>query len=118
MPWSVYVELAAATHGEDQPDPAKISELILRLVHAGWTHQRLHVEDNDGPGDDPGQESAVPVEGLVTGHPGGACVTVRFDGDRVEDALLAGAGLGRHLCDAAPALMGWHIQRVGADRLG
>jgi hypothetical protein len=104
VPWSVYVELVAAEHGVQEPDPAKISELILTLVHAAWEQPPRH-------------PSAVPVDGLVTGHPGGACVTVRFDGDGVQDALLAAADLGRHLCDAAPALLGWRIQRVGADRL-
>jgi hypothetical protein len=119
VPYAVYLELVAPDHGADLIDPEKIPELITDLMHTGWEQPSVQLTGDD-PDGDPGevpQGPRSPLDGEVVGHPSGATVALALDTDTMEEALMVGVGLSRHLCDSAPATLGWQLQSLRADRL-
>lgn len=48
---------------------------------------------------------------------GGAMIGLAVDTDVLEIATTIGASLGRHLADAAPALLGWTTESLRAVKL-
>lgn len=119
MPYAVYLELVAPDNGADVPDPEKIPELITELMHTGWEQPTVHIlgEDDDEDADAGPPEIRSPLDGEVVGHPRGATVALALDTDTMEEALEVGLGLSSHLCDSAPAMLGWQLHSIRADRL-
>lgn len=120
MPYAVYLELVAPDNGAHVADPEKIPELITELMHTGWEQPTVRIlgeDDEDLDADAEPPEIRSPLDGEVVGHPHGARVALALDTETVEEALEVGLGLSRHLCDSAPATLGWQLDSIRADRL-
>ena len=112
MPYLVWIDLTGPESQEDDElARAQVPELVMELIEAGWevTAPVLDEEQEE-------DEAPELLDVRVLGYPTGVFVGLAVDTDSVDVALAFGAGLGRHLRDAAPALMGWTVESLRIDK--
>ncbi|MFI9380727.1 hypothetical protein [Kutzneria sp. NPDC052558] len=113
MPYLVWIDLSGPdTQADDELASAQVPELVLELVQGGW-EVTAPVLDDDDEEDEEGPEL---LDVRVLGYPAGVFVGLAVDTDSIDVATALGASLGRHLRDAAPALMGWTVDSLRVDK--
>src|SRR4051794_5508695 len=114
MPHVVWIQMSAPE--ADEGDPALLAQLpslIEELMAAGWGVAAPGPDDDEednGPDEPP---ELLDVD--LTVFPGGLRIGLVVDTDRISEATAIGAGLGEHLVDAAPALLGWTVNALLAE---
>ncbi|WIV59124.1 hypothetical protein [Amycolatopsis nalaikhensis] len=120
MPYAVWLEMTAPEPITDAAAAAQLPGLVADLLGAGWEVPAVPwLEDEDDPAvaddDEPGGAGLLDMR--VVGYRDGAVIGLAVDTDVLEVATTIGASLGRHLADAAPALLGWTTESLRAVKL-
>ncbi|ABW12229.1 hypothetical protein Franean1_2806 [Parafrankia sp. EAN1pec] len=118
MPYMVWVNLESA----DPDERAKsaddsVPELIGNLLEDGWEVLVRRVASDE---DDDVENAVSPPELLdvqILGYPRGAYVGLIVDTGDLHVATAVGVGLGKHLTDAAPVLMGWTTRSLRVEEV-
>ncbi|MEV6907209.1 hypothetical protein [Amycolatopsis sp. NPDC051071] len=98
----------------------QLPDLIVELLKAGWdvpVVPRLDDEDDPPAVDEDEDTGPGLLDMRVLGYPDGAMIGLAVDTEVLEVATTIGASLGRHLADAAPALLGWTTDSLRATKL-
>ncbi|MGW5739971.1 hypothetical protein [Amycolatopsis sp. NPDC003861] len=112
----------------DAAAAAQLPELIVELLSTGWDVPAVPWLDDEDEDEEPDiadgdstedQHDAGPglLDMRVLGYRDGAMIGLALDTDILEVATTIGASLGRHLADAAPALLGWTTESLRAVKL-
>ncbi|MBE8523329.1 hypothetical protein ILP97_38570 [Amycolatopsis sp. H6(2020)] len=121
MPYAVWLEMTAPEPITDAAAAAQLPGLIADLLEAGWEVPAVPWldDEDDEPAvaedDEPGDPGLLDMR--VVGYRDGAMIGLAVDTDVLEVATTIGASLGRHLADAAPALLGWTTESLRAIKL-
>jgi hypothetical protein len=112
VPYAVWLEMTAPEPINDAAAAAQLPGLIADLLETGWEVPAVPwlddeddtpaVTDEDDTADGPGL-----LDMRVLGYRDGAMIGLAADTNVLEIATTIGASLGRHLANAAPALLGW-----------
>lgn len=114
MPYLVWIDLTGPESEEDDElASAQVPELVLELIEGGW-EVTAPVFDDEADEDDDEPPELLDVR--VLGYPGGVFVGLAVDTESIDVGMAFGASLGRHLRDAAPALMGWTVDSLRVDK--
>jgi hypothetical protein len=114
MPYLVWIDLSGPESEEDDElASAQVPELVLELIEGGWEIIAPVLDDADEPDEDDAPEL---LDVRVLGYPAGVFVGLAVDTESIDVAMAFGASLGRHLRDAAPALMGWTVDSLRVDK--
>lgn len=120
MPYAVWLELTAPEPVSDAAAVEQLPDLIVELLKAGWDVPAVpSIEDeDDAPVLDEDEGTGPDVLDMrVLGYSDGAMIGLAVDTEVPEIATTIGASLGRHLADAAPALLGWTTDSLRATKL-
>ncbi len=124
MPYAVWLEMTAPEPITDAAAAAQLPGLIVDLLKAGWDVPAvswLDDEDDEPAAANEDTEDDTDGPGLldmrVLSYRDGAMIGLAVDTDILEVATTIGASLGRHLADAAPALLGWTTESLRAVKL-
>lgn len=121
MAYGVWIDMVSQETDEvDEVANAQLPDLIMDLIHAGWEVQSFVRFDEDEDADHDGDDEAAAKELLdvrVLNYPSGAFIGIAVDTDVLDEAVAVGISLGRHLGGAAPALLGWTVESLRAEKL-
>ncbi len=130
MPYAVWLELTAPEPITDAAAAEQLPGLIVDLLKAGWDVPAVtwlddeddgHANaDADADADEATQNDTDGPDLLdmrVLGYRDGAMIGLAVDTDLLEIATTIGVSLGRHLANAAPALLGWTTESLRAVKL-
>ena len=114
MPYLVWIDLSGPESEEDDElAGSQVPELVLELIEGGWEVTAPVLDDDEEEDEDDPPEL---LDIRVLGYPGGVLVGMAVDTESLDVATAFGASLGRHLKDAAPALMGWTVDSLRVDK--
>ncbi|GAB3565343.1 hypothetical protein GCM10027445_10640 [Amycolatopsis endophytica] len=121
MPYAVWLEMTAPEPIADAAAGAQLPGLIVDLLKAGWDVPAVpwldHEDDPSLADEDDTDDGPGLLDMRVVGYRDGAMIGLAVDTDVLEIATAIGASLGRHLADAAPALLGWTTESLRAVKL-
>jgi hypothetical protein len=120
LPYAVWLELTAPESVSDAAAAEQLPDLIVELLKAGWDVPVVPslADDDDAPALDEDEGTGPDLLDMrVVGYSDGAMIGLVVDTEVLEIATTIGASLGRHLADAAPALLGWTTDSLRATKL-
>jgi hypothetical protein len=121
VPYAVWLEMTAPEPINDAAAAAQLPGLIADLLETGWEVPAVPWLDDEDDTPAVTDDDTVDGPGLldmrVVGYREGAMISLAVDTDVLEIATTIGASLGRHLANAAPALLGWTTESLRAVKL-
>jgi hypothetical protein len=117
LPYAVWLEMTAPEPINDVAAAAQLPGLIADLLETGWEEQDTAAVTDDDDTEADSADGPGLLDMRVRGYRDGALIGLAVDTDVLDIATTIGASLGRHLADAAPALLGWTTESLRAVKL-